>query len=453
MSKMTESRPPRKTFSPRSVAFDDFRRKQVSAFGGRAFPPDEHLMILEDHLGVALRRRWNAFPLFKLQMALLADLVDAEKAVASCKGKLDEIKTAPDVAERERDIDSLQAQQDMHNRIRRALRDIGDGIAWRLFDHDRATLTVLATHARKPHVNIEGLAAELGALAELWNQTQGLAILNDLTHFLKKADLTIRHDANNFEFVEVKSSRTKSGKLLRQRADLVETLKFLTEKEGDHLGETVRLRSVPVRPAAYFKAVKPVLDEAERTGTASAVIGEHLTVEFVDWSTALRADPDLGKLEKARAIADRWADNGDLVIRSFGTDRYHHVRNFAPYSIYPFSPMMRVKLMTGTMVSVSRLNISAVVRYIASKGWTVVRGPESHLSEAASEDDLRDLPVATFKKEALTLELPTTFLARIAHEYLAPRSIVEAFESLLRTGPAESGSVLINFDGEVDLWD
>ncbi|MFN2547491.1 MAG: hypothetical protein ABR567_08675 [Myxococcales bacterium] len=450
---MSEQQPPKKTFSPRSIAFDEFRRKQVSAFGGRAFPPEEHLMILEDHLGVSLRRRWNAFPLFKLQMALLTDLIDAEKAVAACKTKLEEVKAEAETRQREQDIESLEAQQQMHSAIRRALRDIGDGIAWRLFDYDRASLSVLATHARKPHVNLDGLAAELGALAELWNQTQGLAILNDLTHFLKKADLTFRHDANNFEFVEVKSSRTKSGTLSRQRADLVETLNFLTEGEGERRGETVRLRSVPVRPAAYFKAVEPVLKEAQRTGTASAVIGEHLTVEFVDWITALDSLPDLTKLEKVRAVADRWAKGGDIVIRSFGTDRYHLVRNFAPYSIYPFDPMLRVKLMTGTMVSVSRLNISAVVRYIASKGWTIVRGPESHLSEAASEDEPRDVPVATFKKGGLTLELPTTFLARIAHEYLAPRSIVEAFEALLRAGPGEAGSMLINFEGEADLWD
>ena len=81
--------------------------------------------------------------------------------------------------------------------------------------------------------------------------------------------------------------------------------------------------------------------------------------------------------------------------------------------------MMRVKLMTGTMFRVSRLNVSAVVRYIASKGWTVVRGPQSHLAEAASEDEPRDVPVATFKKGGLTVDLPTTFLARIAHEYRA----------------------------------
>lgn len=410
-------------------------------------------MILVDHLGVSLRRRWNAFPLFKLQMALLTDLVDAEKAVAGCKGKLEEIKAEAETPQRKQDIESLEAQQQMHSAIRRALRDIGDGIAWRLFDHDRAALTVLATHARKPHVNLEGLMAELGAMAELWNQTQGLAILNDLTHFLKKADITFRHDANNFEFVEVKSSRTKSGTLLRQRADLVETLQFLTDREGERKGETVHLRYLPVRPTAYFKAVEPILKEAQRTGTASGVIGEHLTVEFVDWITALDTEPDLTKLEKVRAIADRWEKGGDLVIRSFGTDRYHLVRNVAPYSIYPFDSMLRVKLMTGTMVSVSRLNVSAVVRYIASKGWTLVRGPESHLSEAASEEEPRDVPVATFKKAGLTLVLPATFLARIAHEYLAPRSIVEAFEALLRAGPSEAGSTLITFDGEADLWD
>ncbi len=69
----------RKKFSPRSMAFDDFRRKQISAFGGRAIPTDEHLMVLEDHVSVSLRRRSNAYPLFKLQMALLMDLVDAKR--------------------------------------------------------------------------------------------------------------------------------------------------------------------------------------------------------------------------------------------------------------------------------------------------------------------------------------------------------------------------------------
>ncbi len=363
---VSEQPPPKKTFSPRSIAFDEFRRKQVSAFGGRAFPPEEHLMILEDHLGISLRRRWNAFPSFKLQMALFTDLIDAEKAVAACKTKLDEVKLEAETPQREHDIESLEAQQQMHSGIRRALRDIGDGIAWRLFDYDRASLT---------------------------------------------------------------------------------------EGEGERRGETVRIRSVPVRPTAYFKAVEPVFKEAQQTGTASAVIGEHLTVEFIDWTTALKSVPDLSKLEKVRAVADRWAKGGDIVFRSFGSDGYHLVRNFAPYSIYPFDPILRVKLMTGTMVSVSRLNISAVVRYIASKGWTVVRGPESHLSEAASEDEPRDVPVATFKKGGLTLELPTTFLARIAHEYLAPRSIVEAFDALLHAGPTEAASMLINFEGEADLWD
>src|SRR5882672_7535502 len=45
----------RKKYSRRSVAFDEFRRRQVSTFGGRAIPADEHLMVLEDHLAIAMR--------------------------------------------------------------------------------------------------------------------------------------------------------------------------------------------------------------------------------------------------------------------------------------------------------------------------------------------------------------------------------------------------------------
>ncbi len=349
----------------------------------------------------------------------------------------------------------MKAEQQLHTVIRRALRDIGDGIAWRLLDHDRAALTLLATHARKQHINVTGLSAELNALAEALNQTRGLAVLNDLTHFLKKADLTVRHDAANFDFIEVKSSRTKSGTLSRQRADLAETLKFLTEGEGERGREIVRIRSLPVRPHGYFKAVLSAIREAEQTGTASATIGQHLTVEFLDWSTALQRDtPDMSKLERARAVADRWEKDGDLVISQFGTDRYHFVRNFAPYSIYPFSALQRVKLMTSTLLTVSRLNVSAVVRYIESHGWNVVHHPDFHLAQAAStEGDAANVPVATFKKGAMTVELPTTWVGRMAQEYLAPRTIVDAFEALLRAGPSEFGARLINYDGEPEQWD
>ena len=458
---------PNRKYSRRSIAFDEFRRKQVSIFGGRAIPAAEHLMVLEDHLDIAMRRRNNAYPLFKLQMALLTDLITAEKAVADCKKKIEDLKTAPAEAA---DIEAVSAEQQRYTALRRALRDIGDGIAWRLLEYDRAALVSLASHARKPHINIEGLPAELNAFADIWNSYSGsMLVLNDLTHFLKKADITVRRDANHFEFVEVKSSRTKSGTMSRQKADLAETLAFLNEQGGERHGETVRIRSLPVRPKGFFNAVCSTIREAEKEGTAWAKIGEHLTVEFIDWSVVLRGgveEPDMRKIEESAAVAEKWGQAGDVVTPYIGAERYLFVRNVAPYSIFPFSGLQRVKLMTNTLMTMSRLNVSAVTRYIASQGWTLVHPPEFYVEEArkvlntppddtaeTAFDKLPVTPLATFKKGALTLDLPATWAVRLAQEYLAPRTVLDVFESLLRAGPSKETATLINFDGESDQWD
>src|SRR2546429_5248136 len=139
-------------------------------------------------------------------MRVLTDPTTAEKAVATGRKKIEKLKAAPPGAA---DIEAVSAKQQRYTVLRRALRDIGDGIAWRLLDYDRAALVSLASHARKPHINLEGLPAELNAFADIWNKHPGsLLVLNDLTHFLKKADITVRRDADHFEFVEVKSAKT-----------------------------------------------------------------------------------------------------------------------------------------------------------------------------------------------------------------------------------------------------
>jgi hypothetical protein len=276
-------------------------------------------------------------------------------------------------------------------------------------------LVSLASHPRKPHINLEGLPAELTAFAEVWNKHPGsFLVLNDLTHFLKKADITVRRDADHFEFIEVKSSNTKSGTLSRQRTDLAETLAFLNEQEGERDGADVRIRNVPIRPKGYFTAAATALREAEKEGTAWVRIGDHLTVDFIDWSVIYGAgneEPDMRKIEESGAVAEKWSKAGDLVLPYLGAERYHLVQNVAPYSIFPFTALQRVKLMTNTVMTMVRLNVSAVSRYFAAQGWTVVHPPEFYVEEArkvlnSPADDVSDsafdklpvTPLATFKK-------------------------------------------------------
>lgn len=447
-----------KRFMARHVAFDEFRRRQVDTWGGRAIPESEHLMVLEDYLDVSLRRRENSYPLFKLQLELLADVVLAERSIAAYKQKITETEQKPSGEAKDSELDGLNAQLEMFKRVRRALRDIGDGIAWRLLGYDRAALTALAKYPRKPHINLEGLMAEMGVFGEEYNRPGGrLAVLNDLTHYLKKADVTVRVDESTFEFVEVKSSLTKSGTLKRQRANLEETLRLLSEGQGEQGEDAVSIRELSVVPSSHMKPVAALIREAEMTGSACGAIGEHLVVGFIDWPTALTLDPEIvmSKWERGRSLAERWRERGDVVYKGVGTDRYHEVRNVAPYSIYRLPAAQRVKLMTGALFTVSWLDVSAALRYVESRGWTLLRVPAGHATSGDTVDleTLRAAAAVIVKKGSFTCHVPGTWLGRIAYEYLAPRTIVEALEAMRTARPHLAETTFPSFAGESQQWD
>jgi hypothetical protein len=69
----------------RFEVFTEKRRRQITSVAGSALIPEEHEMILEDHLHITLLRRNNPLPLFKVQLAMLTDLVTSEQGIRQYK--------------------------------------------------------------------------------------------------------------------------------------------------------------------------------------------------------------------------------------------------------------------------------------------------------------------------------------------------------------------------------
>ncbi|HEX7601866.1 MAG TPA: hypothetical protein VF316_09685, partial [Polyangiaceae bacterium] len=102
----------------------------------------------------------------------------------------------------------------------------------------------------------------------------------------------------------------------------------------------------------------------------------------------------------------------------------------------------------------STLNLSEIVRYVESRGWAVIWRPEDHIEKASSSDSEKvDLPLMTVRKGALTVSLPSTWLGRLASEYLAPRTIVDALDACAATGRNNVEATFFNFAREADQWD
>jgi len=440
-------------------------------------------MVLEDYLDISRRRQLTIVPLFKLQLHMLQDLVTAERMIGQYRQKAKEIlgETPPDEEDAGAD-DAGEPESDSSTELEtseerestrpteeirlinrelfhlkaevRALRDIGDGIAWRLFDYDRAVLHELARRPSGKHINLDGILAELYALAAYCNERSGVPLLNDLTNFLKFGDLTIRR-GSEFEIVEVKAGTSGGGRDTRQRQGLTEVMSLLSIDQGRKIdGKPVRISTVGVQPEMFKGNLRGLLDRAEADGAAVEQVGSHLVIECMDFMSALekrfQKERVFAILDRGRPVLERWKAANDFVIKLDAHDRYAHAQNYAPLSIFPLNPRACVRLMSGAVGLRAFVNVSAVLRGLEERGWTVVKSP---FQIAESEKEFTgELPMAILRKGRLTTSVPSALFGRLGMEFLKPKSLAQLFEAMLREGDKAGTYQFVNFAGEPGMW-
>ena len=448
-------------FEARLRVFTDKRRRHLLAAGGGALLSEDLHMGLEDYLHISRRRRLAPMPMFKLQIHMVQDLVIAEKNIVQCKqeSKVRHEKInqgAPDKDNLEEEMRSIDRELHFQEAEARAIRDIADGIAWRLFEYDRPILTELANRPGTKHINLEGIEAELHELGAVFSSRKGIGVLNDLTHFLKLGDITIRKESGTFELVEVKKGHKTSGRITRQRQALRRAIAFLNTGEREEEEGRILISELEVTPETFHANIGRLTADAEKQGAAIERIGEHLIVECIDF-TKIRETGEVKKMEavmeQTREWVQAWHDNDELVMDFWSQEKYIQIGNYAPFSIFPFTDIARVKLMTGALWLVAYVNISAVLRYFEGKGWKAVRMPEELLQEAANKGSTRYMGLVTVRKGPSTIEVPAPLFGRLGFEFLKPRTLVNAFEEILAAGEPEAPMSFPNFLGEAEIWD
>lgn len=421
-------------------------------------------MVLEDYLSISLRRKSNRLPLLKLQMNLIQDLVISEKSFSKLKNENNKKQEAinlnpPNKIELQNEISNSNRDIYFNEMIIRAIRDISDGIAWRLFDYDRIVLSELANRPGTKQINTEGLQAELHELGQAFNSIDSIAVLNDLTHFLKIGDITAKRNEGTFEFIEVKSGHKARRRIKRQKESMHRTLTFFNTGEKETEDGSVVITELDVKPEAYHTTVYGIIKKAEKHGAAIEKIGNHLIVECIDFMNEnIALEEKKSILNAAKALHEPWKRHGDLVLPYRNDDRYNNVRNFAPFSIFPFPVSTRVKLMTNGLLLIARVNYSEVLRYFLQRGWRILKTPfeywdELNRGEAGKEHVKQMGAFAKLQKGKLITEVPWALLGQLGFEFLKPRTLVDAFEAILAAGQVPFDLQYISFSGESELWD
>jgi hypothetical protein len=402
---------------------------------------------LEDFLEISRRRRSSRTAISKLQISLLQEIVSHEALVKRYKQHLDEIKD-PDSDE----AHATNREIFMHRVYSNAIRTIGDGIAWRALNYDRAFTRLMAEHANKQQVMSEGLMGELVEWSIQFDRGLGIAILNSLTNCLTIGDVTVVNDDGSAEVIEVKSSNTKSRRKIRQKSKMREIVTLLSEGKGAADDKQVSIEILPINPESGLDKIAGLLSEADRVGWAASKISNCLYVECFDFEKMPSFSTIENDVEKARKNATLdWIERQDFVVDFNSLDLIAFSPNRAPFSVFPFSTRTCVELMIGKKCYIGYLNENAVAREFAFRGWDIVKSTEQLIAERKSDLSIEQSLIV--RKERLTISIPPADFMRMHMEALRAQTLIQACEAQFEQGPRGTpGHVLQIYEGEPLLW-
>lgn len=346
----------------------------------------------------------------------------------------------------QKDIETMQDYATAANWVIRQLRSIGDGIAWRFFNYDRATLRLLAEHdyVSVPEID-KGLFTEMDAIQLL--QERGIPFLmNTITNFLRVGDITIYDKAENrYKLLEIKSGTRQTEKIIRQSKHRDFTQMGLNEG-FQYVGGAIIMKRMSTKPLlTYVKSVENAMIEAEQDLASSRLFGDYLSVAVFPLSKIINKvrDEDMIQLQKRtldRAMSVlKTKEDVRLRLMSNIFPLAHFIPVLAPYAIFPISPDRRFDILTGDFLILSQLNVSGLARWLQKRGWeTKIVLSSDQVSEKNGE--FKFIPVLKVwngnKSKSIIkgVDIPLEILIIAALEFWMPQSIEAMISTIIELG-------------------
>ncbi len=408
--------------------------------------------ILEDFLDLTRKRKTNRTVISKLQLWMLQEIVSQEGVNKRGKKRLEElgIDPAAETASEKggSEAEGIKRELFLLRVYANALRSIGDGIAWRALDYDRAVIRLMSERATKQQIMSEGLMEELFEWSIHFDQSSGIAILNSLTNCLAIGDVTVVRDDGSAEIVEVKSRNTKSRRKIRQKHKMREVATLLSTGEGSVEDKEVEIEILPIKPESGLDRIGLLLSEAEKNGWASERVSNCLYVECFDFDKIESFDAIENPLEAARQrLVGDWEQRDDLVLHRNSLDLLAFSPNCAPFSIFPFPSRTCVDLLIGRKCYVGHLNLNAVAREFEYRGWQIGKTTKELHEEGNNQATL------IVQKGAFFAHIPPAEFMRMHMEALRPQTVISTYEAKFNQSPtADSGLLFTVYEGEASLW-
>lgn len=447
-------------------------RKDIHTFVAATTNPfyKQNLPILKDLFAKSLQAKYGQYSLFDVQTELLGCIIAADSARQKYLGRKDDFATAlseltKSNAPFERVKHAQSRIQDMQESATAAkwvvaqLRSIGDGIAWRFLNYDRAALRLLAEHdyVSVPEVGT-GLYEEIKEFARLAEQGY-LLLLNSITNFLRVGDITIYdRTTDTFKLIEVKAGKLQTPRTIRQGEHMALVQEGLDNGSYSISGITLTKMVSKAPLLTYIRSMESAMAEAEQRFGSSRVFGEYLSLgvfavrKIVDSLCEKDAQRVLCTvIDRCMSVIRRKTDI-PLPLMSNVLPTVHFSRILAPYVIFPIDQNRRFDLLSGDIFVVSQLNVSGLARWLEKRGWKtkIIPLPD----KLPDNDEFVHMPVLNVHKDNKVVEIPLDILAVAAMEFWMPESIERMIVTMINEGIPSGGFYQVNFPNKGKYaWD
>ncbi|MBI2639548.1 MAG: hypothetical protein HYW90_01500 [Candidatus Sungbacteria bacterium] len=274
----------------------------------------------------------------------------------------------------------------------RVLKDIGDGIAWRNLDYRRSLIRLMSEHAPTGDIgpDAERLILLLGARKKVSDRV----IINDLTHCLKIADLTVITSKSRIFIYEVKARKDKTEIIgISEISRRIQKYGQARKQAISHwivqdafINKKVKTPKLEIRIVdldfvfhTHISKVNQLIKESDNKNFSNALLegGYHIEICALDKvfekSGQEKIKEQLNKLKPFNPHKEGWSDM-TLCISNYDTfyssinDRF---TNFTPYSVLPLSARNCVRLTMGQLYIRICFDFMKLKQKFEEAGWSV----------------------------------------------------------------------------------
>lgn len=369
-------------------------------------------------------RKVSGIDLIRLQGEIATEVIKLEKSINYFK------KTSK---RQERNKEWLT--RELSKAHRRFLRQIMDGLAFRLLNFNRPVLRQLAEHNQTGHLT-RGFIEEMKKAEYIANKTGFSVILNDLTNFLRYGDLIVISPEGNI-IDEVKTTGKSKGDQKKNLDNIIDLLNRNVFKAGD---QTAQFLEIPGKPSNFLGSVESLINKAKQSSEGIS----YLRISPYLWVSCLYL-PGLYKYSKQSKNVPIFPICPFPREECFPTlnslmffDEFSP--NTPPPSIYPFPEEVIVEIMTGRIQLKTIVNEKLLIQSFKGKGWMLEMPSREKIIAVYDRNDINAIKKAvrdpkyhpTLSKGEFSYKIPREILLRIENEYLSVKAIIDEAEHIMK---------------------